>query len=84
MNLVAYVKVYNQLNHFIYHKGKIAYFFLYFKDLIKSLIINSSPRQSNEFEVHEMNAMVDDIERLLSKIAQQLKQVTIAIKYLIN
>ena len=31
-----------------------------------------------------MNAMVDDIERLLSKIAQQLKQVTIAIKYLIN
>jgi len=28
-------------------------------------------------EVQEMNAMVDDIERLLSKIAQELKQVNI-------
>ncbi len=26
-------------------------------------------------EVQELNAMVDDIERVLSKIAQQLKQV---------
>jgi hypothetical protein len=30
-------------------------------------------------EVHEMNAMVDDIERLLSKIGQELKQVNIRI-----
>ena len=29
-----------------------------------------------------MNAMVDDIERLLSKIAQQLKQVNIQYKIL--
>jgi hypothetical protein len=26
-------------------------------------------------ETNEMNAMVDDIERVLSKIAQELKQV---------
>jgi hypothetical protein len=30
-------------------------------------------------EVQEMNAMVDDIERVLSKIAQELKQVNISI-----
>ncbi|CAF0987281.1 unnamed protein product [Rotaria sordida] len=34
----------------------------------------NSPRQSTDIEVHEMNAMVDDIERMLSSIAQQLKQ----------
>jgi hypothetical protein len=28
-----------------------------------------------------MNAMVDDIERVLSKIAQQLKQVIIQLKF---
>jgi hypothetical protein len=36
---------------------------------------NSSPRQSTDMEVHDMNAIVDDIERVLTKIAQQLKQV---------
>ncbi|CAF1141623.1 unnamed protein product [Rotaria sordida] len=39
----------------------------------------NSPRQSTDIEVHEMNAMVDDIERMLSSIAQQLKQVDIYI-----
>ncbi|CAF1472422.1 unnamed protein product [Rotaria magnacalcarata] len=34
----------------------------------------STPRQSTDMEAHEMNAMVDDIERVLSNIAQQLKQ----------
>ncbi|CAF4427059.1 unnamed protein product, partial [Rotaria sp. Silwood2] len=34
----------------------------------------SSRRQSVDMEPHEMNAMVDDIERLLNNIAQQLKQ----------
>ncbi|CAF1541236.1 unnamed protein product [Rotaria sp. Silwood1] len=34
----------------------------------------SSRRQSIEIEAYEMNATVDDIERVLNKIAQQLKQ----------
>ncbi|CAF3341738.1 unnamed protein product [Rotaria sp. Silwood1] len=33
-----------------------------------------SPRYSTDYETHEMNAMVDDIERVLNKISQQLKQ----------
>ncbi|CAF3762641.1 unnamed protein product [Rotaria sordida] len=34
----------------------------------------NSPRYSTNYEVHEMNAMVDNIERVLNKISQQLKQ----------
>ncbi|CAF1990191.1 unnamed protein product [Rotaria magnacalcarata] len=33
-----------------------------------------SPRYSADLEAYEMNAMVDDIERVLNKVAQQLKQ----------
>ena len=39
------------------------------------LVVSSSPRQTNPIEVQEMNAMIDDIERVLQEIAQQLKQV---------
>ncbi|CAF1211127.1 unnamed protein product [Rotaria sordida] len=40
----------------------------------------NSPRYSTNYEVHEMNAMVDNIERVLNKISQQLKQVNIYIQ----
>ena len=43
------------------------------------IIRKSSPRYSADYEVHEMNAVVDDIERVLNKIAQQLKQVNLYI-----
>ena len=35
-------------------------------------------------EAQEMNAMVDDIERVLSQIAKQLKQVTIFSEFLLD
>ena len=36
-----------------------------------------SPRYSTDIEVQEMNAMVNDIERALSSITQQMKQVNL-------
>jgi hypothetical protein len=57
----------------MYHKSKENKY-IFFKYL---LLNSSSPRYSNDFEVQEMNAMVDDIERVLNNIAQQLKQVNI-------
>ena len=45
---------------------------------------NSSRRQSTDMEVHAMNAMVDDIERVLNKIAEQLKQVNKKMSFHIN
>ncbi len=44
-------------------------------------VSQTSPRYSNDTEVHEMNAMVDDIERELHQISQRLKQVN---KYLLH
>lgn len=35
----------------------------------------SSHGQSADFETNELNAMIDDTERVLTQIAQQLKQV---------
>jgi hypothetical protein len=36
---------------------------------------------SNDFEIHQINDMIDDIDRVLNKIAQHLKSVNISIFY---
>jgi len=71
---MVYVNIYIQHKHFIYHKSKRQ---IIFSNIYPIKSNNSSPRQSTDMEVHEMNAMVDDIERVLSKIGQELKQVNI-------
>lgn len=40
---------------------------------------SSTPRYSTDIEVQEMNAMVNDIERALSSITQQMKQVNLSL-----
>ncbi len=77
VNLMVYVNIYNQHKHFIYHKSKKKT--IYFSNI--KIFNNSSPRFSTDFEVLEMNAMVDDIERVLSNIGQQLKQVNLSYIY---
>ncbi len=36
---------------------------------------------SYDFEIHQINHMIDDIDRVLNKIAQRLKSVNISIFY---
>ncbi len=73
MNLIVYEKISILLNHFIYHKCKI----LNKLNFIFIFISIRSPRYSVDNEVYEMNAMVGDIEQVLNKIAQRLKQVNL-------
>ncbi len=79
MNLMEFVNIYIQQNHIIYHNSKKNLFSHYLKYRKKN-INNSSPRYSIDTEAQEMNAMVDDIDRVLIQIAQQLKQVDLYIK----
>ena len=72
-NWMEYGKISIQRNRFIYRRSKRTIW-----TDTEHVCFSSTPRQSATMEAQEMNAMVDDIERALSQIAKQLKQVTIS------
>lgn len=43
--------------------------------LTLKIFVNSSSGHSADLETNNLNAMIDDTERVLTQIAQQLKQV---------